>query len=327
MNHEALLIGLDAGGTSTRALLTDAAGRCLGYGVGGRGNPVSAGPDLAADGVLEAIRGALAPTGAEISDLTVVVAAMAGMRATGDDAWLSDRLAAEGFTGALSFEADLLATYFTGTAASFGYALVSGTGACVIRVRDGRIDGTADGLGWLLGDRGSGFWIGHAIARAAVHDLDGTGPSTTLTDRVLAHHSLARTARRRDGRAEELEHLVGALYRRPPIELAALAPLAFEESDAVARGILAEAGESLAGTLSAVLAGPGPLVVGGSVLARSGPVRDAFLASLGERADGLELRPVADGAVGAAMLAVRAAGGTPDDGILTRLTHSLAAFR
>ena len=332
MNHEVLLIGLDAGGTSTRALLTDGRGQCLGYGVGGRGNPISAGADRAADGVLEAIQGALAHGGHTLADVSVVVAAMAGKRASGDDAWLRDRLVAQGFAGALSFEADLLATYFSASAAPFGYALVSGTGACVIRVQDGRIDGTADGLGWLLGDRGSGFWIGHAIARAAVADLDRTGPRTVLTEGVLSRYGLHRTGVRRDGRSAELEQLVGMLYSHPPIELAGLAPLAFEASDAegadaVASGILTAAGEHLADTLSAVLAGPGPLVVGGSILARSGPVRDAFLAQLGASADDLELRPVSDGAVGAAMLAVRAGGGAADETILKRLTETLTAFR
>lgn len=331
MNHEPILIGLDAGGTSTRALVTDRHGRCLGYGVGGRGNPISAGAERAAQGVLEAIGAALAHSGRSLSDASVVVAAMAGMRATGDDSWLRDRLVAQGYTGALTFEADLLATYFSGAAAEFGYALVSGTGACVIRVRDGRIDGTADGLGWLLGDRGSGFWIGHAVVRAAVQDLDHTGPRTSLTDGVLSRYGLSRTLVRRDGRSEELEQLVGLLYSHPPIELAGLAPLAFEasdeESDAVALSILTSAGEHLADTLSAVLAGPGPLVIGGSILARPGTVRDAFLARLGSSADALDLRPVSDGAVGAAMLAVRAGGGTPDEAILNRLTETLVTFR
>ncbi|UNK69630.1 BadF/BadG/BcrA/BcrD ATPase family protein [Microbacterium sp. H1-D42] len=327
MNHEPLLIGLDAGGTSTRALVTDRHGRCLGYGVGGRGNPISAGPERAADGVLDAIAQALAHSGRSLSEASVVVAAMAGMRATGDHGWLRDRLVTQGFDGALVFEADLLATYFSGAADTFGYALVSGTGACVVRVQNGIIDGTGDGLGWLVGDRGSGFWIGHAIARAAVQDLDHTGPRTTLTDGVLARYGLQRTDVRQFGRSEELEQLVGLLYGHPPIELAGLAPLAFEDSDAVALGILTEAGEHLADTLSAVLTGPGPLVIGGSVVARTGPVRDAFLARLGTAADGLELRPVSDGAVGAAMLAVRAAGGAADDVILARLTETLAAFR
>jgi len=327
MSHELVLLGIDAGGTSTRAVLTDQRGQCFGYGVGGRGNPISAGPDRAADGVLDAVEKALFGTDLTLADVPVIVAAMAGMRASGGSEWLRDRLVARGFSGRLVFESDLLATYFSGAASAFGYALVSGTGACVIRVQDGRIDAAGDGLGWLLGDRGSGFWIGHAIARAAVQDLDGTGPATTLTDRVLARYGLERTGVRAQGRWSELERLVGALYAPPPIELAALAPLAFEEPDAVAHDILTSAGEHLADTLTAVLRGVGPLVIGGSVLARTSPVRDAFLARLGSSADGLELRPVGDGAVGAAVLAVRAAGGAPDDAILARLTDTVAAFR
>lgn len=327
MSHESLLLGIDAGGTSTRAVLTDLRGQCFGYGVGGRGNPISAGTGRAAGGVLDAIQKALAESGRTLADVSVIVAAMAGMRASGGVAWLHDRLVSEGFSGRLVFESDLLATYFSGAASAFGYALVSGTGACVIRVQDGRIDGVGDGLGWLLGDRGSGFWIGHAIARAAVQDLDGTGPDTSLTDRVLAHYGIVRTDVREEGRWRELEGLVGALYARPPIELAALAPLAFEETDAVAHGILVDAGEHLAETLTAVLRGPGPLVVGGSVLSRMSPLRDAFLTRLGDAADGLDLHPVGDGAVGAAVLAVRAGGGAPDESILARLTQTVSAFR
>src|SRR5690606_5491427 len=132
------------GGTSTRAVLTDHRGECFGYGVGGRGNPISAGPDRAADGVLDAIDRALPDTGVTLADVPVIVAAMAGMRASGGVEWLQDRLVARGFSGRLVFESDLLATYFSGAASAFGYALVSGTGACVIRVQDGRIDGVGD---------------------------------------------------------------------------------------------------------------------------------------------------------------------------------------
>ncbi|GAA3926404.1 N-acetylglucosamine kinase [Microbacterium soli] len=327
MSHEPLLIGLDAGGTSTRAVLTDRGGRCAGYGVGGRGNPVSAGPERAASGVLDAISAALEGTGRALSDVSTVVAAMAGMRAAGDSDWLMSRLASAGFGGRLVFESDLLATYFSGASSSFGYALVSGTGACVIRVKDGRIDRTGDGLGWLLGDRGSGFWIGHAIARAAVQDLDGNGARTALTDRVLAHFAITRTGEEDSGRPRVLEQLVSELYSHPPIELAALAPYAFEGADAVARGILTDAGRHLADTLSAVLHGPGPLVVGGSVLARPGPVRDAFLHRLGDDAAGLDLRPVGDGAVGAAFLAVRAAGADPGESVRERLARTVAPLR
>src|SRR5690606_27844598 len=132
MSHESLLLGIDAGGTSTRAVLTDLRGQCFGYGVGGRGNPISAGPDRAADGVLDAIRMALAESDRALSDVSVIVAAMAGMRASGGVAWLHDRLVEAGFAGRLVFEADLLSTYSCGSTSAIGCGLVFERGACAV---------------------------------------------------------------------------------------------------------------------------------------------------------------------------------------------------
>lgn len=327
MGHDTLMVGVDAGGTSTRAVLTTVQGECLGYGVGGRGNPIAAGADGAADGVLDAIALALAPYARTLVEVDVITAAMAGQRAEGEGGWLRSRLAAEGFIGRLTFESDLLAAYSSGSAEPFGYAVVAGTGASAVRVSGGRVEATADGFGWLLGDRGSGFWIGHRVARAVVRDLDHAGPATTLTRGVLEHLGITEDATRREGRSSMLEQLVESLYALRPIELAALARLAFAADDPVAEGILRRAGEHLADSLSAVLTAPGPLVVGGSVLFRPGTVRDAFIGRLGDAAAGLELRAVVDGAVGAGLLALRAGGVRVLSGMLERLSDSLAGFR
>ncbi|MCD2500115.1 MULTISPECIES: N-acetylglucosamine kinase [Microbacterium] len=330
MSHEPLVLGIDAGGTSTRALLSNSRGDSLGFGAGGRGNPVSAGAQRAATGVLTAVEAALATSGASLAEIPVIVAAMAGMQSSANADWLLGPLTERGFRGTLTFEADLLAIYFSGAAAAAGYAMVSGTGACMIRVEDGDVAGTADGLGWLLGDRGSGFWIGQQVIRAVAEDLDGTGAGTSLTRRVLEHYDLATTPATREGRPEALWRLVATAYDRAPIELAALTPAAFDaaqENDAVAIGILREAGQQLARSLRAILRAPGPLVIGGSVLSRAGVVRDAFLATLGEAADALVLRNVGDGAVGAAMLALRAHGTAPDETVRERLTATLQRFR
>lgn len=328
MGYNTLMLGVDAGGTSTRAVLTTVQGECIGYGVGGRGNPISAGAGFAADGVMDAVAHALAPSSATLADVSVLTAAMAGQRAEDSEGgWLLARLAAEGFTGRLTFESDLMATYSSGSADPFGYAIVAGTGASAVRVSGGRIEATVDGLGWLLGDRGSGFWIGHRVVGAVVRDLDHAGPATSLTPAVLEHLGIAADATCREGRPRTLEQLVETLYAMRPIELAALAPLAFVAGDAVAERILRRAGEHLADSLAAVLAGPGPLVVGGGVLFRSGPVRDAFMQRLGDAAAGLELRPVVDGAVGAGLLALRAGGAEVSPETLARLGETLAGIR
>ncbi|MGO2931014.1 N-acetylglucosamine kinase [Microbacterium sp.] len=332
MSHDTLMMGVDAGGTSTRAVLMTTAGACIGYGVGGRGNPLSAGVDAAAEGVLDAITQALVPSGRSLADVSVISAAMAGQNSVdAEGGWLLDLLVTEGFAGRLTFESDLLATYSSGAVEPFGYAVVAGTGASAVRVADGRIESSSDGLGWLLGDRGSGFWIGHRVARAVVRDLDRAGPQTALTGAVLDRLGISADAGAADpggaGRSRALDRIVEVLYAQRPIELAELAPLAFVPGDRVADEILRRAGEHLADSLTAVLRGRGPLVVGGSVLARPGPVRDAFLRRLGDAATGLELRPVADGAVGAGLLALRAGGAAVSPETLATLDASLARFR
>ena len=332
MSHDTLMMGVDAGGTSTRAVLMTTAGACIGYGVGGRGNPLSAGVDAAAEGVLDAIAQALVPSGRALADVSVISAAMAGQNSVdAEGGWLLDLLVTEGFAGRLTFESDLLATYSSGAVEPIGYAVVAGTGASAVRVADGRIEASSDGLGWLLGDRGSGFWIGHRVARAVVRDLDRAGPQTALTGAVLDRLGISADAGAADpggaGRSRALDRIVEVLYAQRPIELAELAPLAFVPGDRVADEILRRAGEHLADSLTAVLRGRGPLVVGGSVLARPGPVRDAFLRRLGDAATGLELRPVADGAVGAGLLALRAGGVAVSPETLATLDASLARFR
>ncbi|MGB4135597.1 MAG: BadF/BadG/BcrA/BcrD ATPase family protein [Microbacterium sp.] len=327
---DGLVIGLDAGGTSTRAVLLTRSGDCLGYGGSGSGNPTSAGEELAGASVVDAVQRALAAAGRDVGEVSGIVAAMAGHGARGGAVrWLEDALSQAGYRGELEFESDLLALYFSGTASPGGYAIVSGTGAAAIRVEDGELSGTVDGLGWLLGDRGSGFWIGHHVALAAVEDLDGRGPATALTAAVLEALDVVPGDVLGYGRPASLEALIRTVYRLRPVELSRLAPLAFAaaEEDAQAQGILTRAGELLAASFAAIHRGPGPLVTGGSVLAQPGLLADAFTAGVEAVSPGVERIPVADGVVGAGHLALRHAGAEPDAGGHAALTVSIAAAR
>ncbi|MDQ4212332.1 N-acetylglucosamine kinase [Microbacterium sp. ASV81] len=310
-----LVIGVDAGGTSTRAVLATAEGRCLGHGRGGSGNPTSAGIALAADGVLTAVQQALAAAGADLADVTAIVAAMAGHDSNGGATpWLADPLTQRGFRGTLAFESDLLAMYCSGAVAPVGYGVVCGTGASVVRVQDGRIVATADGLGWLLGDRGSGFWIGRRAAHAAVDELEGIGPGTALTPLVLEAAGVpveGADGPGRDGRPRGLGRLIRALYAQRPVQLAELAPLVFtaaEDGDAVARAILDRAGELLSGSFDLVRDGSGPVVMGGSIVSRPGPVQARLRAHLDVAEGRYPVVTVESGVAGATMLALRHAG-------------------
>ena len=67
-----------------------------------------------------------------------------------------------------------------------GVALAAGTGTlCLAIGADGRRR-NVDGLGYLFGDEGGGFWLGRAGMRAAVRAAEGRGPETTLQTALRA---------------------------------------------------------------------------------------------------------------------------------------------
>lgn len=322
------LLGIDAGGTSTRAMVVCADGTCLGIGRGGRGNPVSGGAEAAAGAIGAAVAGALEDWGGT-ETIDGVALAIAGGSVAGGPGWLQPTLATLGVTAPISIEPDLLAMYASGAHETAGYGLVAGTGATSVRVRDGEVDTTADGLGWLLGDTGSGFWIGHQVARAVAADLDGRGPATTLTPAVLATLDVAEDGPLVRGRVPALTRFVNATYLASPLQLATLAPLAFADpEDRVASGIVAAAEAALARAVLDV-AQPdlsGPLVIGGGV-ATQPRVREAITSAVHAGGVTGDVRAVEDGLVGAGVLALRRAGIAVDEQLFTTLRESTAQRR
>jgi N-acetylglucosamine kinase-like BadF-type ATPase len=327
---ETILV-LDAGGTSTRAAVVDRSGTCLGVGVAGPGNPTSAGLEAALESVAAATAAALAQSGPREPEFALIAMAGSSLRFPRDR--VAERLRPLGLRGGVEVESDLLGVYHSGSIRPEGYALVAGTGSVAARIRGGRLDRVADGTGWLLGDRGSGFWIGRRVARSVVAELDGLGPATALTGRLLAALGLAeppgRGESRVQGRPAVLPEVVDRLYAMRPVELSRFAPLAFDaRNDAVAAGILSEAADLLC-VLFAAIHEPGvdgPVVVGGSVLLGlldpSSPVAERLSESLGT-----QVLPARDGVVGAAVLGLLHAGVRVDDAMFERLGRAVARLR
>ena len=63
--------------------------------------------------------------------------------------------------------------------------MVCGTGAGAVRIGDGDIVNVVDAAGWLLGDNGSGYWLGQQAARAVVAAIEERGEPTALTPALL----------------------------------------------------------------------------------------------------------------------------------------------
>jgi len=307
---DTVVIGLDIGGTSTRATALTLTGERLGTGRAGGGNPTSHGAEQAATELLTALRGALAGTDpAQVAAGTIGLAGAARLhadpagRAAFDRAWHD-----AGLRCPYAVHGDALVAYASGTADPDGTVLIAGTGAITAQVRDLRLDRVADGHGWLLGDAGSGFWLGREAVRRLLADLDTGRTPGELTTAVLIElmGSADIAARPRD----TVDATIQAVTRRPPVELARLAPLVVTAATAgepVANALIAEAAAHLAASVGRIrpAGATTPVVLGGGLLTGDTPLGTAVRAEVARRWPDAPLRTAGDGAAAAAWLAAR----------------------
>ncbi|MFI5967124.1 N-acetylglucosamine kinase [Streptomyces asoensis] len=176
--------------------------------------------------------------------VTAVVGA-AGFGTLGDAlrTELPGALAREFGVRVVALAADAVTAYAGALGPRPGAVVAAGTGVVAIGT-DLRTWRRADGWGHLLGDCGSGAWIGRAGLEAALRAYDGrAGGSTALLVRA-------------EERFGPMTGLPALLYPRPdrPAVLASFAPLvaACALKDAVADGILRTAARHLAESAAAV---------------------------------------------------------------------------
>lgn len=320
-----ILVAVDAGGTSTRASVVDDSLSCVGTGRAGRGNPISAGAESAFGEIVAAMTRAATAARVEPGDIGGITLAGAGGAAFESD-FITQRLASVGVTAPLTVRGDLAGLFCSGTHETSGYSLVAGTGATAARIVDSVEVKVADGVGWLLGDTGSGFWIGRRVARAVSAALDGREP-TSMVEPALAVLGITADSTLRKGRTLTSHHLVSTIYAGSPLALAALAPVAFlDDSDDVSVGIVHEAANGLAQDVIDVHVDDvtGPLVMGGGVLSSQPRLQAATLAALGSAGLALTVIRAVDGLVGASVLGLRDAGVTVDANVFERLRTTTA---
>lgn len=305
----AVLLGVDLGGSSIRAVLADEDGRLLGQGRAAGGSLRSSVGDPAGNLKL-ATRGALLGAGLTGHEVTAAVIGAAGAaEARGFEVaqLLTRGLQQAGVGVPPTVVPDTEIAYRAVAERGNGVLLLAGTGAIAVRHRAWVTEVRRDGLGWLLGDLGSGAWLGLAGLRAVAADLDERGPWTALTAALLARLEItAETA------ADPRQGLIRAVDGMRPAQFAALTPLLAEHAeDAVVAGLFDRAAELLWGSVEALgLTAEDELVLAGGLLA-GGPVR----MRIERRRPGL--RHAAHPVVGACALAASAAGLTLDRAALT----------
>jgi N-acetylglucosamine kinase-like BadF-type ATPase len=227
------LLAVDAGGTHTRCAMLDGRGVLLGTGEGGPANWTTLGEAA----VVEAVRAAVAMARSASGGPPVAGAcvALAGYYPPWHAGAVAGALGPL-LDGPLRLETDLRAAWAGATGLAPGVVVAAGTGSVAYGEDGAGKTARAGGWGPLVGDEGSGPWIGQAALRAMARQLDGRGPKTALAAQLAG---------------ARLEEWLRGIYRDGwgRNEMGALAPqvaAAALEGDPVAVGIFEEAAGELA---------------------------------------------------------------------------------
>lgn len=295
------VVGVDAGGTGTRALAVDLEGFRLGRGVSGGANPNSHPYEVAAARIAEAITHAV--TDLDPAGCQACVVGMAGSSKLTDPAVAAvfhDTWAKIGLGCTPRVVTDQEAAFASMTSEPIGSILVAGTGSIASRIEDRRAVKTIGGTGWLLGDEGSAYWMGREAVRAVLKLAETHVPDGPLALAVLKEALGTYNADRDEIRAR----LITAANAEQPIRLARFAPFvsaAFAQDDPVAVDIVYRTVDELVGMVELTRSEEErtPLVLIGSVVGPESPVG----VLLRQRLQELPIYFSTEGATGAVWLA------------------------
>ena len=308
-------LGFDGGGTKTRAVIINESREILGSGASGSSNPYAVGLGAALDNVESAAEIALLEANLSRENIGGWGLGLGGVCSASESAQVESALRAR-----LGFDAktgpqivaveDVVATWagaFGGeTGAAPRVVCIAGTGVgCWGKNARGAV-AQADGVGPLLGDRGSGYWIGEGALRHTARALDGVSAPDELSAAVMQHFGAA-----------EVKALIRIVYA-PGFERSNVGELArvvlAHAATPSARDILTRAGDELAATSLAVLRRLSDTGIGGAkihgevaliggILAHAAPVQAAFVARLQQTSPGIAFVSARyEPAIGAALL-------------------------
>ncbi len=236
------LLGVDGGATKTLAAVFDVERGTLHLGHGGPSNQDAVGVQAAGEALFGASDQALVGAGIGDDALDAAVLAVAGTDTDAVVAHVHRERSPDWIV-----VGDVVGAWATATGARPGVGAISGTGSNVFGVgQDGR-SWRAGGWGHLLGDEGSGYWLGLQSIKAALRDREASGPPTAISDALVEYFG-----------APSVEAFAPTVYSKPltkseiaafAVETARLA----DQGDAVARALFRDGAQQLALQIATVI--------------------------------------------------------------------------
>lgn len=208
-----IVIGIDAGGTKTRVLVESGDGTRLAEVVGG-GAATAPGEAEESAAIIESlVREALAAAGREGAVPRIIVAGVAGAGREAEQRALQEELARRELAEETIVETDAIIALTDAFGENAGIILIAGTGSIAFGRNGAGTLARCGGWGPIIGDEGSGAWIGRRALGIVAAAHDGREPETALTGAIL-------TA----AQVNEVEQLIPWAIAADRDALAALAP-------------------------------------------------------------------------------------------------------
>ena len=245
MAHKITVLGLDGGGTHTRAVIINERGDILGQGEGGPANIRAVDRATVETSLTDAVQKALRSANVSAKQLSAATWALAGAGRAAERATYQSIAVSLLPSIQTTIVTDAEAALMGALGSRCGLIIIAGTGM-IVYGEDGEGKAVrAGGWGKYL-DEGSGYALGIATLRAILAEVDGTGHATDLTQLVCTHLSMGNSS-----------ELISWLYdpERKPADIAALAPFtlnAAEAGDGVAVALVSKAADALADAALAV---------------------------------------------------------------------------
>lgn len=254
------LIGVDGGGSGTRAVIQRVRGEVVGSGAAGP-SALGQGVPQAWDNVLAAVRAGFAAAGVPPPAWSRCILAV-GLSGVSHSPWRDAFLARDPGFARLEAETDSFTMLLGAHGGQPGAIVIAGTGSIAEALRADGSRATVGGWGFRVDDEGSGGWLGLQAVRHGLAAIDGRANPSPLARRVWMHCG------------DEREELQAWCAESGQFEFAQLARAVFEceGSDPVAARLLQQATESLEELALAIdPRGRLPLAVSGSIGERLSP--------------------------------------------------------
>ena len=327
MSDRVLLAGIDGGQTSTKAVIATAAGEVLGTGTGPACDHLNipGGLDRNRQAIHGALRAATAAAGVAPERLDAV-----GLGLTSAQRELAPIPRIEGIVREIAAPAtiwvdtDFVSNLAGASGGRPGIVVIAGGGSIGYGIDAEGREAIAGGLGYLMGDEGSGWFLGIEALQAAARAEDRRDEPTALLDGLLRHFGFT-----------SMREILRVIYRDgfERAEVSRLAPLVIataRSGDQVARRIVASGVDGLAGLALGVarqLHQPGDAIAvfpTGGIFGATDLVLEPFSERLAASWPGARVeRPRFSPMYGALFRAAQAAGIAVDAAFLARVEATM----